>query len=277
MSETAVDDVAEETQQSFSLDDGEPAEQAAEPAEQAEKPAETAEEKPAEEKKPKVEFNEAQQRVFNEQIGKKVGKIHAVEQENERLRQQLEEVQAKVPEQGRPEIPPPPDPMDPEFAAKLEARDKAIGEAAAYDADERRKSDEALAQQQAQLKQQSEDAAKVLQGFQDNAKDLGIGIDEVRQNFTKLGEYGLPNSAVAYMLEEPTGPQIGRYLAQNPAEVEGLKGLNPQQVAVKIATEIKPAAQSNMPKVETAPAPADIETGSGASEGEGGPRGAVFE
>ena len=43
----------------------------------------------------KVVFSEAQQRVLDKQIGKKVGKLREVERDNQTLRQRLQDVEAQ--------------------------------------------------------------------------------------------------------------------------------------------------------------------------------------
>ena len=271
----------EALQEGFEFDDGideAPAAEAEKPAEEA---AEQPETPPKEEKTPeskaKIDFTPEQQEVFNAEIGKKVGKIHAAEQEAKKLREELEQTKAQLPQDQRPAVPAIPDSYDPDYESKLAARDKAIADAATFDYNERIASEQALQQQQQAMEEQNKQAAETIKNFQKNATDLGITIDEVRDNFQTLGQYGIPNSAVAYMIDEPLGPQIGRYLANNPVEVDALKGLSPQQVAVRIAIEIKPKAQGSAPKVDVPPAPADTLRGNGAKEAERGPAGTMYE
>ena len=84
-----------------------------------------------------VEFTEEQQRIFNEAVGKKVFKLREKEREAEELRRRLEELEARIPQQGRPVVPEAPDPFalsDLEYKQKLVQRDQAIREAAAWEA-----------------------------------------------------------------------------------------------------------------------------------------------
>ena len=52
-----------------------------------------------------VEFTEEQQKVFNDAVGKKVFKLREKERESEALRRRLEELEARIPQQGRPQVP----------------------------------------------------------------------------------------------------------------------------------------------------------------------------
>jgi len=58
-----------------------------------------------------VEFTEEQQKVFNDAVGKKVFKLREKERESEALRRRLEELEARIPQQGRPQVPESPDPF----------------------------------------------------------------------------------------------------------------------------------------------------------------------
>ena len=94
-----------------------------------------------------ITFSEDQQRILDEAVGKKVFKLREKEREAEALKKRLEELEAKVPEQRRPNVPAIPDPFavsDEEYRRQLYLRDEALKQAIAFD------------QQQQMLKQQKE-------------------------------------------------------------------------------------------------------------------------
>mgnify|MGYP000406052172 CR=1 FL=1 len=71
----------------------------------------------AETQEKQITFSEEQQRIFDEAVGKKVFKLREKEREAEALKKQLEEIQARLPQETRPVVPDLPDP----FASSDEA------------------------------------------------------------------------------------------------------------------------------------------------------------
>ena len=101
-----------------------------------------------------VKFSEDQQRILDEAVGKKVFKLREKEREAEALKKRLEELEAKVPEQRRPNVPAIPDPFavsDEEYRRQLYLRDEALKQAIAFDQQQ-----QTLKQQQQMMQQQQE-------------------------------------------------------------------------------------------------------------------------
>ena len=101
-----------------------------------------------------ITFSEDQQRILDEAVGKKVFKLREKEREAEALKKRLEELEAKVPEQRRPNVPAIPDPFavsDEEYRRQLYLRDEALKQAIAFDQQQ-----QMLKQQQEQLQQQTQ-------------------------------------------------------------------------------------------------------------------------
>ena len=81
-----------------------------------------------------VKFDEQQQRIFDEAVGKKVFKLREKEREAEALKKQLEELQSKLGEKQAPVVPDLPDPFrlsDEEYRRSLARRDEAASHPAA--------------------------------------------------------------------------------------------------------------------------------------------------
>lgn len=254
-----------------------PTEEVVEETEQAEPVAEQ-ETTEAKTEPKKVEFSDEQQEFINNNIiSKQVGRRKEAESKAERLERENTELKSKLPQDQRPEVNALPDYGDPDYDAKLQARDESIKQQGQWDYEERRRSDNELRQHQENQRQQSKQASETLENFGKNADDAGITVETLRGNFQTLADFDSPDSVVAYLLDEPTGPQIVNFLARNPQEIDALKGLSPMQVAARIATEVKPKALSATKRPNVAPAPSEILTGKGAQEGEGGLAGAVYE
>lgn len=227
-----------------------------------------------------VEFTEEQQRIFNEAVGKKVFKLREKEREAEALRKRLEELEAKVPQQGRPVVPEAPDPFalsDAEYRQKLVARDQAIREATAWEAQQ-----QALLwqRQQAELEQQrrqQERQQEEVKAYADRAKKLGVAAEELQEAGTLVAGYGIDPALVEMILADDHGPLLTKYLARNQLELERLVQMPVTMAAVRLATDLKAKAVAMKPKVTKTPDPLNQPRNAGISPKPKGPAGATFE
>lgn len=227
-----------------------------------------------------IKFSEEQQRIFDEAVGKKVYKLREKEREAEALKKQLEELQAKIPEQRRPSVPDIPDPFalsDDEYKRQLSQRDEALKQAIAYDQQQ-----QMLRQQQAQLEQQRiqkqhEALTEKIQSYSQRATKLGIKAEELQAAGNTIAQFGIQDDVANYILEEDQGPLITTYLSKNLLELEKLRDMTPAAAAVYIATTVKPKAAALKPKVNTAPDPLEQPHGAGTAPKPRGPVGATFE
>ena len=227
-----------------------------------------------------IKFDEEQQRVFNDAVGKKVFKLREKEREAESLKKQLDELQAKLGERQAPKVPDLPDPFrlsDEEYRQSQHRRDQALRAAAEYDMQQ-----QAVQQQQQALKQQEwqkqqEEMTTKVKSYSDRATTFGITPEQLQEAGNAVAQFGIDESLVNIILDETDGPLITKYLAKNPLELDALRYLPPAQAAVRIATEIKQKAASLKPKVNNAPDPLEQPHGAGSSPKPRGPKGAVFE
>jgi multidrug efflux pump subunit AcrB len=227
-----------------------------------------------------VEFTEEQQRIFNEAVGKKVFKLREKEREAEELRRRLEELEAKIPQQGRPTVPEAPDPFalsDSEYRQKLVARDQAIREAAAWEAQQQtlqwQRQQAQLEQQQRQQERQQEE----VRAYADRAKKLGVTSEELQEAGSLVAGYGIDPALVEMILSDDHGPLLTKYLARNQLELERLVQMPVTTAAVRLATDLKAKAVAMKPKVTKTPDPLNQPRNAGISPKPKGPAGATFE
>lgn len=254
------------------------AEEQKSPEEEPEQKAEPKQEE-AEEDPDKVEFDERQQAKVNEIIGKKTAKQREAERQAEEYKKRLDELESKLPKQERPEIPEIPDRDDPEFDQKVKARDKAIEEAAAYDASERLRSEQELQEQQQHQQQAMQKFQSSVDKYNERAQTLGIDQGELVKAGETLQDFGynFGPMAMAQILDDPMGPQIFVHLSKNPTDAEKLQSLPDYKKAVFIENTLKQAAQKGVKKINPPNDPPDHLDGKGAPEDEGGPPGVVYE
>ena len=227
-----------------------------------------------------VEFTEEQQKVFNDAVGKKVFKLREKEREAETLRRRLEELEARIPQQGRPVVPESPDPFalsDVEYRQKLVQRDQAIREAAAWEAQQQalqwqRQQAQFEQQQRQQERQQTE-----VMAYADRAKKLGVAAAELQEAGTLVAGYGIDPALVEMILADDHGPLLTKYLAKNQLELERLVQMPVTMAAVRLATDLKAKAVAMKPKVTKTPDPLNQPRNSGVSPKPRGPSGATFE
>lgn len=227
-----------------------------------------------------VEFTEEQQKIFNDAVGKKVFKLREKEREAEALRKRLEELEARIPQQGRPVVPDAPDPFalsEQEYRQRLSQRDQAIREAAAFEAQQQalqwqRRQAEEQQQRRAMERQQEE-----VRAYADRANKLGVAAAELQEAGTLVASYGIDPALVQMILSDDHGPLLTKYLAKNQHELENLVQMPVTMAAVRLATELKSKAVAMKPKVTTAPDPLSQPRNAGISPKPKGPRGATFE
>jgi len=232
----------------------------------------------------KVKFSVEQQRVFDDAINKKVFKSHEKERkfqrEAEDLQRQLTELQAKLPKQGRPQIPQAPDPYalsDEEYKRSYAQRDEAMRNAFAYDQQQKAISQQQQSLKHEQDKKQYEALNEKVESYSQAAKRLGVKAEELQVAANVVAQFGINNDVVQFILDDEQGPLITTYLSKNPIELEELSHLSPAQAAVRIATQIKQKAAALKPKVNGAPDPLESPHSAGKSPKPRGPAGATFE
>jgi hypothetical protein len=224
-------------------------------------------------------FTEEQQRVFDDVIGKKTFKLRQKEREADELRKRLEAHERPV-TQSRPNVPALPDPFavsEEEYKRQIMHREQALISAAAYDTRM-----QMLQNQQAQIaheaaQKQQEVLVEKVQSYAQRAKTLGVKAEELQAAGSIVGQFGIEDSLVQYILEDDHGPLITKYLSQNIGLLDNLRQMHPTRAAVMIATEIKSKATALKPKFTNAPDPVRRPQPSGIQVKPKGPKGATFE
>ena len=227
-----------------------------------------------------ITFSEEQQRILDEAVGKKVFKLREKEREAEALKKRLEELEAKIPEQRRPNVPDIPDPFavsDEEYKRQLYQRDEALKQAIAYDQQQQMLKQQQQQLEQQRLQKQQEVLTEKVQSYSQRAVKLGIKAEELQAAGNTIAQFGIHDDVASYILEEDSGPLITTYLSKNLLELEKVREMSPAAAAVYIATTVKQKAAALKPKVNSAPDPLEQPHGAGSAPKPRGPSGATFE
>lgn len=195
---------------------------------------------------------------------------------NEELQQKIAELQQKLPKSARPEIPPPPDPFDSDYAEKIKARDEALLRASKYDAQQELVQRQQQQAQEAQMRQAQEAIVKTVTSYTERAEKLGLTREQLQQAGNAVAAHGFRDDLSSYILEDEEGPLLTAYLARHPEEIDRLNNMHPVRAGVMLETIIKPKAKQASGRT-TAPPPPDSLGGGGAPPKQRGPAGATFE
>ena len=225
-------------------------------------------------------FTEAQQKIVDDAIGKKVFKLREKEREADSLKKQLNDLKAKIPEEPKPVVPPPPDPFslsDDEYKRNLALRDEALRQESAYNAKMQADMQLRLDKEKEAEKHQQQALQEKVEVYSQRATRLGIKPEELQAAGNTVATWGIDDSVVNFILDLDQGPLVTTYLSKNLTELEALRDMRPMEAAVHINSKLLAKAEAFKPKVKTAPPPVEQPQSSGTPSRNKGPKGATFE
>lgn len=187
----------------------------------------------------------------------------ALEKELEEARKELESAKAS---KGIIEVPPIPDAWDEDFDEKIAARDKALLRKAEQDALFKAEEAKQSAARKSAEQAEQERMAKLVGDYDKRIVKLGLDAGEVRRAVDTVVSYGISNDLGEFLLGDADGPLITKYLADNPLELDELRGMSPITAALRINSTIRAAASVLKPQASEAPDPIEPLAGRGAGE-----------
>ena len=214
-----------------------------------------------EEAKKQAEKQAAIQKVINE----KTFKAKQAEREAQEYKAKLDAYEAKEREKNAQQyasIPEMPDPFDEEYDAKVRARDEAIANKTRFDTQNGYYAQQKEYSQQQAAREKEEKLWALKTTYTQKAASLGVKPEELQAAGNAVGQYGLSEDLQMYILNDPHGPLITKYLAGSPQEGFELASMSPYAVG-KFLDEIKVKAGALKPKTSNAPKPATSLHGNG--------------
>lgn len=221
-------------------------------------------------------LTEEQQAAVNEAIGKKVAKQREAERQADEARRELQEAQQKLQQYERPirpDIPPPPDPYEDNFQAKVAQRDAMIAKAAEFDAQIRWQQQQEQARQQEAIAVERAKVKQTVDTYTEVATKMGITPEELSAAGAHIAPY-VPDNLALRILKDPQGPEITTYLSRNVVELDKVTRMDAMDAAVYLETVIKPKAKRA--PVKLPPDPTENLSGAGMKENSRGPRGTQY-
>ena len=215
------------------------------------------------------------QKIVNKAIGRQHAKFRTEQDRANALHAENVRLKSQMPQEQRPDVPPPIDPLDDDYEGKTKARDTALQEAAAFDVRQdvaRTQAENAESTAQNERRETFNQAAR---SYTERAQKLGLDATGLQVAGQTVAEYGVSDELTEHILNDEQGPLITQYLAGNLNELETLRNLSPMQAAVHLATQIVPKLKA-VPTNTGAPPPSDGLSGTGAPPKERGPEGCTY-
>jgi len=247
--------------------------------ESPEESGDTGDNQESNESKPPL-FSEEGQQVFNAKMAEGKRAQRELEAEKQKLANQLQEMQAQLPQNQRPEMPDVPDRYDFDSDEQFnQAKNNFVAkvqEISSFDANANAQAQYNQSLQAQAAQKQQEQIQTTVGGFNDNAKKHGIEAAELNSAINTVNQYGISEDLGLHIMGRNDGPLIAKFLAANPLELDNLNSVTPLQAAVMIETQIASKAAALKPRTTNAPDPLQPLQGGGSTPKERGPKGATY-
>lgn len=213
----------------------------------------------------KVEFDEEQQAHVDTLVNERIFKERELENEAQRLREELAALRGADKQAARPEIPPLPDRWVDNYEELIFQRDEAIKAAVLYDS-EKAASDAANESLSAdvQKSEQAAMAAKVA-SYAGRATSMGITPEELRDRGQKVVSFGISDTVADFILSHENGPLITTYLAKNPAEIKAISAMSLMNAALYISNTVNGKITATKDRAKSPPEPFERVRSAGSS------------
>ena len=203
-----------------------------------------------------------EQSAQQDSVQKAINKQHAKYREEERKRlaaeAELAELRGKLEEKNKPEapiVPPMPDQFDDNFEELMVARESKLKELVEYEAKQKLESEVISKQQEAQQAKQQEELQQRVTNYSDRALKMGVDSQELEQAGTYVAQSGISEEIASFLLDDEQGPLLVKHLADNPIELDELRGMPIAQAIIKIHSEVRSKVSVPTNNVTSAPDP----------------------
>jgi len=231
----------------------------------------------APEQKEKVVFSEEQQAVVNKIAAEGRDKTRAGQQREADLQKQLDEAQARIPKETRPNVPDVGDVYDDDHEERQTAREKAIREAAVFDTRQTIEQENNLKAQETATVKQQKAFDDTISEYSKRATKLGESPEDVQAAMTTVNQIGVSESVGNFILADEHGPLITKYLSTHLEEIDTINSLDPISAGIFMSELKEKAVALGIKQTSTTPDPVETLNGAGVPPSKRGPKGATFE
>ena len=187
----------------------------------------------------------------------------AAEEEKAKLAAELEELRSKSVDLT---IPPVPDPYADDFDDQVKRRDEAIRLNAEHQVQQKRLAEQKEKDEAARVAKEDEAYKAKVAGFESNLVKHGLDPSEVTEASKTVLSYGISETFQDVLVEDDDGPLFVAYLANNPLELEEMKGMSTLQLLNHLNGDIRQKASLLKPQTSRAPDPPITLQGGGVPE-----------
>lgn len=188
--------------------------------------------------------------------------LNKAQQTADELAKKLEDIEAKSAEVIIPDVP---DPLSDTFAEDVQKRDVAIERKAELKAQQEQTAEAKKREDEARVTREEEALKARVATFDTNMVTHGLNPAETKKAADTVISYGINTMFEDSLLEDPDGPLLVSYLADNPVELEEINSMTALQLAHRL-DEIRPKASLLKPKTSDAPDPPVTVQGGGVPE-----------
>ncbi len=231
----------------------------------------------APEQKEEVTFSEEQQAVVDKIAAKGRDKTRAGQQREADLQRQLDEAQARIPKETRPNVPNAGDVYDEDFEASQVQREEAIRKAAEFDTRAQVEQENEQKAQQAVVVEQQKVFDETISEYGKRATKLGITPEDVQTAMAIVNQTGVSEEVGNFILADENGPLITKYLSENQQDIDTLNQLDAISAGIFIGSVKEKAVALGIKQTSTTPDPAETLSGAGVPPSKRGPEGATYE
>ena len=221
---------------------------------------ETAEAETGEEAGEQAEKEDGVQKKINKMHREKMEGIEKAEAKAAAETAKREEIEAKLLEYQKveiPELPPRPDFLDEDYDVKIEEYESILIQRTQEASRQDQLTQINAEKQQEVYKAHLERIGTLAKGYNTRIDDLQLDSATMVDSQQVIKPYFDGKSELAeFILADPDGPLNVLYLSQNEAELKKVGAMTQTNAAVYIATKIAPEAQKLKPKTTNAPDPA---------------------
>lgn len=208
------------------------------------------------EEKEKVEFNEQQQEVFNDVVGKKVAAQREAERKADEAIRRAEQAEAKLREieaPERPVVPPLPDPYDDDYEQKVAQRDAAIAAQVKWDDEQELQQRQSVQAREDAMRKQVEANNAIATAFVEKGDRSGFTETQLDTAVGRILDHGVMGPKARHLMTHESGPEMTMFLAKNPMEADKVGQMSEMEAAVYLETQILPKVRKSRKPVDVPP------------------------
>lgn len=202
------------------------------------------------------------EKAQQDSVQKAINKQHAKYREEERKRlaaeSELTKLKNEIAENSKtsePIVPQMPDQFDDNFDELMAERERRFRERVEYDLRQKLEDEKAQRGKDKLQAKKNDELLSRVSNYSDRALQQGITKEELQSIGSTLQQAGISEDLANFILDDNQGPLLGRYLADNPLELDELRHMPTAQAVIKLHSEVRGNISTSNNNITAAPDP----------------------